>query len=206
MTMRIADTWTQTYEFACHSSACRPPTSGGTGGSTPGTSGHQTISHIRGDIKRERNGILKELQDQGMDMQSNPLVHIFQSRMGNKVAVVRDADGKVVGGVQYELDRTRGYGFVTVTDMRILPKKQGYGTKAFQAIAKIAKEHNLPLRVHGAVSSAKPFYSKLGAVFQTGHNTGDWPKASRNALAAGHPIEGGDFPYDQWIEKDIFDR
>lgn len=30
--------WSHVYEFACHTAACRPPTSGGTGGSTPGRS------------------------------------------------------------------------------------------------------------------------------------------------------------------------
>lgn len=34
--MRIPATLTRTYEFACYSASCRPPTSGGTGGSTKG--------------------------------------------------------------------------------------------------------------------------------------------------------------------------
>lgn len=31
--MRIAGRWTASYEFACHTASCRPPGSGGTGGS-----------------------------------------------------------------------------------------------------------------------------------------------------------------------------
>lgn len=33
--------WPNVYEFACHSAACRPPTSGGTGGSTAGNAFQQ---------------------------------------------------------------------------------------------------------------------------------------------------------------------
>lgn len=32
---RVSLSWDAAYEFACHSAACRPPTSGGTGGSSP---------------------------------------------------------------------------------------------------------------------------------------------------------------------------
>jgi hypothetical protein len=36
--MKLTPATSAAYEFACHSSACRPPTSGGTGGSSKGGS------------------------------------------------------------------------------------------------------------------------------------------------------------------------
>ena len=36
MSVVVYSSWPAVYEFACHSAACRPPTSGGTGGSTKG--------------------------------------------------------------------------------------------------------------------------------------------------------------------------
>lgn len=38
---------TAAHEFACHSAACRPPTSGGTGGSTSGVRHGGTASQVR---------------------------------------------------------------------------------------------------------------------------------------------------------------
>lgn len=159
------------------------------------------VNHIRGDIQRERKGILKELDDQGVDEMS-PIRHIFASSMGNQVAVVRDHGGKVVGGVQYDVDR--GDKEVVVTDMRMMQKRMGHGTAAFESIAKVADEKGFQLKVTNAVGSAKPFYAKLGANFQHGHGTGAWTPAGRSALAAGKPIHGGDHPYDDWIKLDIF--
>lgn len=34
--MKVSAGWVAAYEFACHSAACRPPTAGGTGGSSKG--------------------------------------------------------------------------------------------------------------------------------------------------------------------------
>lgn len=178
--------------LACHQASCRPPTSGGTGGSS---TGH--VIHIRGDIQRERKAVLKELDAQGVD-KMDPLRHIFESAMGNHVAVVRDNDGKVIGGVQYVIEKR--YKTLAVTDMRMSRERQGDGTAAFRSIAKIAKDNDYKLNVNYAVGSAKPFYAKLGAVFQTGFGTGNWSKAARDALADGGMIQGGDYPYDKWID------
>lgn len=177
--------------FACHSAACRPPTSGGTGGSSPIGIGH--ISKAG-----ERKAILKELDAQGL-APDNPLRHIFATPMANRVLVVRDGDGKVVGGVQYELDK-RGRE-IQVRDMRMLVQRSGHGTAAFVELAKLAVENKASLHVWGAVASAKPFYAKQGAIFQTGHSHGEWTTKGRDALAAGKPIEGHPgLPYDEWAK------
>ena len=34
--MKVSQVWNGAYEFACHSASCRPPTAGGTGGSSKG--------------------------------------------------------------------------------------------------------------------------------------------------------------------------
>lgn len=155
------------------------------------------VSFHRGDILRERNAILAELKTQGVDIM-DPLVHIFQSSMGNRVAVVRDDDGKIVGGVQFDVSKSGRT--VTVTDMRMTEKRKGHGTAAFIEIAKVAVENDYDLDLSGAVQSAKPFYSKLGAYFQKGFGHGHWTDAGRNALAAGKPIAGEfDMPYETWV-------
>lgn len=56
-------------ELACHTSACRPPTSGGTGGSSPGTDGPvstrvlNTAKHQRGEIEIPIYGLGTELKE-----------------------------------------------------------------------------------------------------------------------------------------------
>jgi hypothetical protein len=184
--------------FACHQAACRPPTSGGTGGSSPAK---VSISHIRGDIRRERKAISKELDAQGID-KMNPLRHIFETWMGDQIAVVRDNNGAIVGGVQYDIrkrDKT-----LRVTDMRMLQEKQGHGTKALESIAQKAVEGNLKMHVDYALESAKPFYAKLGAVFQKGFGHGEFSDQARDALAKGQPIPGHPgLPYEEWIKVEF---
>lgn len=165
------------------------------------TTGRRGVTMIRGDIQRERKAILRELDAQGLD-ELNPLRHIFESSMGNHVAVIRSDAGEVVGGVQFDVDRSGRS--VDVTDMRVLPKKQGYGTEAFTEIAKMAVEHDYDLSVRSALESAKPFYQKLGAHFQTGHSDGHWTDEGRDALAKGTPTEGSNTSYDEWINLPLW--
>lgn len=184
--------------FACHSAACRPPTSGGTGGSSPAK---VQISHIRGDIARERKAISVELTAQGV-APDNPLRHIFESPMGNRVLVVRNEKGDVVGGVQYDVSKRDRQ--LNVRDMRMTEQRSGHGTKAFQEIAKVAVDEGLTLHVWGAVASAKPFYAKQGAVFQQGSSHGEFTKQARDALAQGKPIPGHpEMPYEEWVKIDF---
>ena len=159
-----------------------------------------TVSHIRGDIQRERKAILKELDAQGVEAMS-PLRHIFERPMGNRVAVVRDGDGKVVGGVQYEVNKQ--FREVSVRDMRMLEQRQGHGTAAFEAIAKVAVENDAKLSIFGAVESAKPFYMRLGAVFQTGFGSANFTTEARNALASGKPVQGANLDYADWVKIDF---
>jgi hypothetical protein len=49
--MRISAALEQSYEFACRSAACRPPTSGGTGGSSGGSI-KPTTARIRPDFNK----------------------------------------------------------------------------------------------------------------------------------------------------------
>lgn len=161
------------------------------------TTSGATVSMIRGDIQRERKAISAELDKQGLDPMS-PLRHIFESWMGDSVAVVRNANGDVVGGVQFSVSKSGRN--VNVTDMRMLERRQGHGTAAFIEIAKIAVDNDYDLSLTNSVVSAKPFYSKLGAYFQNGHSGGQWTDAGRDALAAGKPIPGADLPYDEWIK------
>ena len=184
-------------ELACHDASCAPPPAG-TGGSRPG----RGVTMIRGDIRRERMAISRELDAQGLD-EMNPLRHIFESPMGNRVAVIRNDAGEVVGGVQFDVNRSGRS--IDVMDMRVLPKKQGYGTEAFREIAKIAVENDYDIAVHSALESAKPFYMKLGAHFQIGHSTGHWTDETRDALAAGTPKAGSNTPYDEWIKLPLWE-
>lgn len=191
----MRSTTTSSLVFACHTAACRPPGSGGTGGSSPSRS----MSHIQG--VRARNAILKELDDQGLP-EDNPLRHIFKSVMSDQVLVIRDAKGHVVGGVQYQLDKAGQE--LNVRDMRILPEQQGYGTAAFIEMAKVAVEHQALMMVRGAVSSAKPFYAKQGAIFQNGSSMGWFTDEATKALAQGKPIQGTPgTTWDEWAKHDF---
>lgn len=165
-----------------------------------GGGGPVSISHIRGDIKRERNVILKELDDRGIDEMS-PIRHIFQSPMGDKVLVVRNDRGEVVGGMQYLVSKATKE--ITVTDMRMMVQREGHGTKAWENIAQVARDQGHSLGLHGAIGSAKPFYSKLGAVFLNGYSSGRFTTEARDALAAGTPIKGADLPYAEWVKIDF---
>lgn len=197
--MRVSARWVTSYDFACRSAACRPPTSGGTGGSLPGTLAR--VSVIRGDIQRERKAILKELDAQGIDPM-NPLRHIFESPMGNRIVVIRDANGYVRGGVQINVSKSSRK--ISVVDMRMLDQKKGDGTEAFRVIGKMAHEAGYALAIYGALNSAKPFYAKQGAIFQKpGSNTGGFTKRAIKALAEGKPMQGGEFPYDDWVKYDL---
>jgi hypothetical protein len=51
--MKVSAGWSASYEFACHSAACRPPSSGGTGGSIG--SRKATTPAGRGRSKDRRN-------------------------------------------------------------------------------------------------------------------------------------------------------
>lgn len=156
-----------------------------------------TISMIRGDIGRDRKGIIDELDREGVGQQ-DPIRHIFESHMGNTVAVIRGNSGKIVGGVQYDVDKQ--FKEITVMDMRVVEQYKGHGTAAFQAIAKVAVGNDYNLNVSSALESAKPFYSKLGAYFQKGHYSGHWTDEGRNALAEGKPIPGANLSYDEWVK------
>lgn len=73
MALRISASLSNAYEFACHSSSCRPPTSGGTGGSkSSGGSGlkSMTVAELhsehartkgRGSLSTYRQNILDEI-------------------------------------------------------------------------------------------------------------------------------------------------
>lgn len=182
--------------FACHAKACAPPPVG-SGGSSGGKGA--AISHIRGDIQRERKAILKELDAQGLD-EMNPLRHIFQSWMGNHVAVVRNEQGHVVGGVQYDIDKQ--FKKISITDMRMNEKHKGHGTQTLSDIAKLGVEKKMSMVVYSSLGSAKPFYAKLGAVFRRDTSNGYWTSAAVKALAEGKPVEGGvDLTYDEWSAR-----
>lgn len=184
--------------FACHTAACRPPTSGGTGGSSPSK---VTISHIRGDILRERKAISAELTAQGV-APDNPLRHIFETPMGNRVLVVRNEKGAVIGGVQYDVSKRDRQ--LNVRDMRMSEQRSGHGTKAFQEMAKVAVDEGFTLHIWGAIQSARPFYAKQGAVFQKGFSHGEFTKQARDALAEGKPIPGHPgLPYEDWVKIDF---
>lgn len=184
---------------ACHEASCRPPTSGGTGGSLPKS---VNVSVIRGDIQRERKAVLAELDKQGLP-ELAPLRHIFQSWMGDTVVVVRNERNEVVGGAQVMV--SPGTQSVTVRDMRMNEERSGHGTAAFQEIAKIAVERDFDLGVTNAVSSAIPFYAKLGAYFREDGHSGEWTDETRNALAEGKPKAGAfDMPANDWLDLPLW--
>ena len=159
------------------------------------------ISTIRGDIGRERNAILKELDAQGLDKE-NPLRGIFLHNKGDKVLVVRNDRDEVVGGIQYyEYKQDRR---MMITDVRMLERRSGHGTAAFKALAQTAVENQWSMEVNGAIESAKPFYAKQGAIFQKGFSGGRWTTEARNALAEGKPIPGDPaMSYEDWIKYDF---
>ena len=78
--MRVSSTWRVSYEFACHSAACRPPGSGGTGGSLPGGS----MSNIHtGDLVQFRFGGRVEKGKVGRFSPSDPEGYVTVVRSGD---------------------------------------------------------------------------------------------------------------------------
>lgn len=86
--MKLLSSWTAAYEFACRSAACRPPTSGGTGGSNPKGGGSRTSASLaRGQAALSKVGI------GGKQLPAEKSAPAFRTS-GKKVL---DSSGKQVG-------------------------------------------------------------------------------------------------------------
>lgn len=121
----------------------------------------------------------KELFDQGLRAETNPLFDVIDYVHGNRVVIARDKDGKIQGALTYSKERDG----VHLQQIRIETdqKRTGFGTALVQAAAKdaltIKGQDNQVMKAHGTIQEAVPFHQKLGAVFRRDRKdkeTGNW--------------------------------
>jgi hypothetical protein len=114
----------------------------------------------------------------------NPLRGVIQYNFrGSHTLFHRNEAGEIDAGIHYtHLKRDKE---IHVADMRVLPKRQGIGTRALIHLAREHPDHTM--RVYGAVDSAKPWYARTGADIRHRSSIGEWDESAMAALRAGAP-------------------
>jgi hypothetical protein len=138
-----------------------------------------------------RAEIGRQLTAQGLGPE-NPLRGVLQHNAGtNRLLLHRDpATGHIDAGVAYTLDKRlrESTHNISIHDVRVLPERQGVGTRM---IAQLAKQHPeaKDMAVYGAIESAKPFYARTGARMSARTSMGEWDRQAMQDLRDGRPVE-----------------
>lgn len=143
----------------------------------------------------------KEATEQGIDEMA-PIRHVLENGGGSHVLVSRDPDGKINGALAVRYDKNYNLGAV---DFRVGTKhtedsqdvqRKGVGTALMTRAAQLAlTTKNQELHHYGSLSSAIPFYQRLGAEYRLGNtrksfdSSGTMDKEATKALAEGRPID-----------------
>jgi hypothetical protein len=143
--------------------------------------------HSLPNTAASRTAIKRQLDKQGVD-KTSPLRGVLQEHaQGTHVLIHRAASGDIDAGFDYSHDKQ--YKKLDLLDVRVLPKKQGIGTKMLQDLAQRHPNHSMT--VYGAVESAKPWYAKNGAQFVPGNSVGEWGQSAMEALRNGAALPKG---------------
>jgi hypothetical protein len=121
----------------------------------------------------------------------HPLRAVLSGRMGSHLFVARDAEGRLVGGIDASVTKFRGQTDVGVLNMRVIEQRTGHGQRLIADCATMV-DGGGELRVYSAVTSAKPFYAKTGATFTPGSSLGTWSPESVAAMKAGQTPPPGE--------------